>query len=113
MGATPDRHDSTGKGTRIELASVWLNGGGVRAPGCHSQRPLSVRHVDASPVSRSVVRPAQQHRPRVLGRGGAVAVTSYAHFDGVSAVPDGPPHCVRFHVDAEGRCGVMSRAEAA
>ena len=47
------------------------------------------------------------------GSGGAVGVTSCAHFDGVSALPDGPPHCVRFHVDAEGRCGVMSRAEAA
>ena len=40
-------------------------------------------------------------------------MTAYAHFDGVSALPDGPPHCVRFHVDAEGRCGVMSRVEAA
>ena len=72
-----------------------------------------MRHVDASPVSRSVVRPRSSIGRGYSGSGGAVAVTSYAHFDGVSALPDGPPHCVRFHVDAEGRCGVMSRAEAA
>ena len=53
LGATPERHDSTGKGTRIEPDSVRPKGGAVLSVASHSHRPLRFVHTAGSPRSRS------------------------------------------------------------
>ena len=101
LGATPERHDSTGNGTRIAPLSVRPNGGGEPAgawSASHSQRPLRLAHTAGSPWSRSTGAPTEERT--IIGRGysgsGAVnADTSRAHAVGRSAVPVGPPQRVR------------------
>ena len=84
------------------------------AAGCHSQSPLSVRHVVSSPLSRSKM--PWGLRTRVgrgySGSGGSDGDTCDAHFVGRSVVPVAPPHCVRFQPAAAGRRIVTSMARA-
>lgn len=55
-GATPERQDSTGNGTRMAPLRFRPTGGGEpsgTASASHSHRPLRLIHVEASPNVRS------------------------------------------------------------
>eukprot|EP00967_Tisochrysis_lutea_P001247 scaffold1640_cov37-Tisochrysis_lutea.AAC.5 len=117
LGATPERQDSTGNGTRMALPSTLPNGGAEPAgswSGSHSHRPLSEVQLSGSP---RVLSGGWTVERTIIGRGYSASgvrngETWPAQRVGDSLLAEGAPQTVRAQEEGKGRRAEETRADA-